>query len=374
MTKDTTLTRPLVTIKDVRPVDDAGQVHYETVMTAAFILNLVDEKLLLLEGNIRPDHMPGHKLGTKTARKINAWADELLRNNAVIGNISIRLDPACDFVVEEDEDEEGRFDLYLLEGVFDCGIDSLSRIKAILRAGRSPAASFDLSTRFAVRLWVADRTLGNRVASIYNTRGDKVNDTAAKYAYQNTASERMARELMNKSPHLGLDNVEVLANSVSASSNKLVAFNTLAQAITTFWEEEPLDEAAEEGMVEYLVSFWDELVRVRSEFGRLSKSQRQSVRGSLIAGTALSIHGVVAVADALFKKGDSIEGALARLSEPVNVDEEVLDYFSYDNPVWVKRGILVPATDKQGNERKNLRMSFQTRKAMANELIARLRI
>jgi len=137
---------------------------------------------LSLTGNIRPAHNPDFGEGAKTRRKIDAWAEELLRNNAVIGNISVRLDPAtCLYQINEEDD--GQLDLVVSRGEFDCKVDSLSRIKAILKAAKSPAGTFDLGTKFAVRIWVVDDDTGNRVAAIYNTRGDKVNDTAAKFAW-----------------------------------------------------------------------------------------------------------------------------------------------------------------------------------------------
>jgi len=366
-----TRTEPLAIVKDVRIVDDAGDEHFETIMTAGYILQLIEDKLLLLENNIRPDHRPGAKMGTKTRRKIDTWASELMQNDAVIGNISIRVDPDSSFYYVI-EDEDGNDNLILYRGNFDCAIDSLSRIKAIVKAAQSPGGSFDPGTRFAVRIWQADEDLGRRVAAIYNTRGDKVNDSTAKYAWQSTAEQRIARKLMNESLHLTVDNVEILTNTVSASSHKLFAFNTLSEAIERFWDAEPLTEKDEDEQVAYLVRFWDELVRVRPEFGRLPKSGRTELRGQSMAGTALSIHGVIAIAYDLYRLDWNLRETLARLKEPELIEIEggtrEVDYFSYDNPTWVSAGLLVPGKSKDGEERKTLRMSFQTRNAMANEL------
>jgi hypothetical protein len=358
------LTLPL-RIEAVRAVDDAGSVHFETVMTGAYIRDLVDSGLLKLTGNIRPDHMEGQRMRMKTKRKIETWARELLQNDAVIGNISIRLDPRSS--KWEVDEEEGQTDLLVDRGEFDCGIDSLSRIKAILKAAKSPAGTFNQATRFQVRIWIAERELANRVAMVYNTRGDKVNDSTAKYAYQETAEQRIARALMMESEHLGQDNVEVLTNTVSASSHKLVAFNTLSQAVETFWTADPVNAAEEKEQAAFLVGFWDELVSVRPEFGRLTKSQRQAYRGTSIAGTALSIHGMVAVANAMWEGDLEVAGALKKFAEQVSVDGRMVDYFSYDNPIWTDLGVLVNARDKDGGTKKNLRMSFQTRKAVASE-------
>lgn len=362
-----------VVVSDVRSVDDAGGTHYESIWTARFLVDLVDNGLLQLSGNIRPDHNPEYGEGTKTRRKIEAWADELLRNNAVIGNISVRLDPAtCRYQITKEDDDQ--LDLVVSHGEFDCKVDSLSRIKAIVKAAKSPAGTFDPDTKFAVRIWVVDDDTGNRVAAIYNTRGDKVNDTAAKFAWQATPEQRMARLLMMQSRHLGLDNVEVLRNTVSASSHKLCAFNSLSQAMETFWRAEPLTEAEEQDQVKFLVDFWDTLVAVRPEFGRLTTERRKQVRGSSIAGTALSVHGLISAADALYQQGIDPASVLPALNDTVVVDGVEIDYFSYDNPLWLRIGVLVLAEGKDGTQRKQLRVSFPSRRAIADELKRQLNV
>ena len=362
-----------VVVYDVHPVDDAGGVHYESIWTARFLVDLVNRELLQLTGNIRPDHNPDYGEGAKTRRKIETWAEELLRNDAVIGNISVRLDPETSRYNITQEDD-GQLDLNVSRGEFDCKVDSLSRIKAILKAAKSPAGTFNLDTKFAVRIWIVDDETGNRVAATYNTRGDKVNDTAAKFAWQATPEQRMARMLMMQSPHLGLDNVEVLRNTVSASSYKLCAFNTLSQAMETSWRAEPLTEGEEQDQVKFLVDFWDALVDVRPEFGRLTTERRKQVRGSSVAGTALSVHGLIAAADALYQHDIDPASVLPMLAEDVIVDGEKLDYFSYDNPLWLRIGVLAQAESKDGELRKQLRMSFPSRRAIADELKRKLRV
>jgi len=368
-----TITSDRALVSDVRPVDDAGGTHYESIWTAAYLVELVDQGLLQLTGNIRPDHNPEYGEGAKTRRKIEMWAEELLRNNAVIGNISVRLDPAtCEFEIVEEDD--GQLDLIVHRGEFDCKVDSLSRIKAILKAAKSPAGTFDLNTKFAVRIWVVDDEVGNRVAAIYNTRGDKVNDTAAKFAWQATPEQRMARLLMMNSRHLGLDNVEVLRNTVSASSHKLCAFNTLSQGMETFWRGEPLTESEEETQAKFLVDFWDALVTVRPEFGRLTTERRKQVRGSSIAGTALSVHGLIAAAYALYQHRIDPASVLPALKDMVEVDGQKVDYFSYENPLWLRIGVLALAETRDGTLRKQLRVSFPSRRAIAEELTRKLKI
>jgi hypothetical protein len=282
-----------------------------------------------------------------------------------MGNLSVRLDPEkAVWVVEQDEDGDWRVKIY--EGYLDTGVDSQSRLTSVLKANRNPLGTFKGETRFAVRIWIANDDLAARVGSDYNTRGDKVNDTAAKFAYQDNAEKRIARKLLEGSAHLGVDNVEVLKNTVSASSPKLFAFNTLTQAMETYWrgDEEQLQ-------AEFLVKFWDALVEVRKEFGRLGKSARQELRGASMAGTALSIHGVIAVASEVYIQDLDPKKVLAPLGEPVYYGGKGVDYFSYENPIWMKIGALVSSVGKDGQERQTLRMSFQTRSAVANELKSR---
>jgi hypothetical protein len=116
------------------------------------------------------------------------------------------------------------------------------------------------------------------------------------------------------------------------------------------------------------------LVAVRPEFGRLTTERRKQVRGSSIAGTALSVHGLIAAADALYQHGINSALVLPMLQDPVVVDGEEVDYFSYDNPLWLRIGVLALAESKDGTQRKQLRMSFPSRRAIADELKRKLRV
>lgn len=356
---------PVAVIRHLRVVQDAGRSHYEGIMTGAWFADSLATGVLEYGGNIRPDWQTD-KMGAKTRRKVERWTEELLQNNAVMGNLSVRLDPGnCEYEIEQDEDGDWTLTLWL--GHLDTAVDSQSRITSIVRAVNNPVGSFDSQTRFATRIWVADDQLAARVGSDYNTRGDKVNDTAAKFAYQDTAEKRIARALLQNSTHLGVDNVEVLKNAVSASSSKLFAFNTLTQAMESFWHGDPVNKDDEEAQSLFLVNYWDALVSIRPEFGRLGKTERTALRGTSMAGTALSIHGIIAIAYEIFKRGLTPKDVLLPLAEPVYVDGEAVDYFSYQNPIWAKLGALVDT-----NGKKQLRMSFQTRRTVAAELKRRL--
>jgi hypothetical protein len=164
-------THPLE-IVNVNEVDDNGGVHIEAQMTAAFLVDLHRRGLLTLTGNIRPAHQQSRLTG-KTRTKVNKWTSELLDNNAIIGNISVRLDPTRSEYEIWHDDETGLTNMTITEGVLDCAVDSLSRIKAILAAADNPLGSFNLDTRFQVRIWLVDDANAKKVATIYNTRATR---------------------------------------------------------------------------------------------------------------------------------------------------------------------------------------------------------
>jgi hypothetical protein len=89
----------------------------------------------------------------------------------------------------------------------------------------------------------------------------------------------------------------------------------------------------------------------------------------------VSVHGAIALADAMRTQSVPLS-ELSKLSSTVTINEDgterQVDFFSYDNPLWITVGVLTLAPDKTGNSRKTLRMSFQSRRAMRDALKARL--
>jgi hypothetical protein len=361
----------------VNYVDDGGLLAAEMVVTGADIVGLYDTGRLVV-GNARPDHdtillKSGKQRYRKTSARLKNWTEDLLRNDAIIGNLTFNLNPDTT-TVDLDEDNHR---LTVKQGNFDEDVDSATRTRAIIAAAKNPAQTFDLSTRFAVRVWFATKDEEDKLFHVYNQVGEKVNDTVAKFQYQSTAHQRIAKLLMTGNGHLGFDNIEVQSNTVSANSAKLAAFNTFSQAVESFWTNEPMTEMDEKADAQYLIDFWDELVAHRPEFGKLSKAERQAHRGNSIAGTAVSIHGVVALADRMRVAGTSLKDLSGLRSSVItneNGQDRLVDYFDYDNPVWTQIGVLVSAVGKDGHQRKALRMSFQTRRAMGEELINKLNL
>ena len=351
-------THPLELV-NVNEVDDSGDVQIETQMTARFVIDLHRRGLLSLTGNIRPAHLQ-ERLTGKTKTKVNKWTTELLANNAIIGNISVRLDPTKSEYELWHDAETGLANMTITKGVLDCAVDSLSRIKAILQAADNPLGSFDLDTRFQVRIWLLDDVAAKKVATIYNTRGDKVNDSTAKYAYSETKEQEVARRLVNGSEHLGQDNIEVLSNSVSASSHKLAAFNTISKAIETSWRGGPATAADVEAQTSWLISAWDSLVKVRPEFGKLSTPVRQEQRKANIASTAVAIYGLIGTMSTMYAEHVDPEVAFKALT----TDGGNEDVFAWANPIWSRAGVVTPT----GSGSLGTRNSFPARRAATRVL------
>lgn len=351
-------------ILNVSLVDDAGSEHIECQMTGSFLVDLHKSGLLQLTGNIRPAHNVERLVG-KTRTKVQKWTQELLANDAIIGNISIRLNPdASEWEIWTD-DETGQDNLTITQGTLDCAVDSLSRIKAILAAAENQLGSFKLDTRFQVRIWFLNDAEAKKVATIYNTRGDKVNDSTAKYAYSETKEQELARRLVNGSEHLGQANVEVLSNSVSASSNKLTAYNTISKAIEISWGGGPVTAADIEAQSSWLISAWDSLVRVHPEFGMLSTPARREQRQTTIASSAVAIHGLIGAMSMMYAYHVDPEEAFQRIATP----EDGTDIFSFENPIWRDRGVVVTSG---GSDRLTTRNSFGARRAVSSILHAEM--
>jgi hypothetical protein len=353
-------THPLQ-IVNVNEVDDAGGVHIETQMTGRFLVDLHRRGILTLTGNIRPAHMQ-EKLTGKTKTKVNKWTSELLDNSAIIGNISVRLDPSKSEYEVWYDDESGQTNMTIAEGTLDCAVDSLSRIKAILQAADNPLGSFNLDTRFQVRVWLVNDDMAKKVATIYNTRGDKVNDSTAKYAYSETKEQEVARRLVNGSEHLGQDNVEVLSNSVSASSHKLTAFNTISRALETSWKGGPVTAADVEAQSSWLISAWNSLVKVRPEYGKLSTPARQAQRESNIASTAVVIYGLIGAMSTMY--AEHIDPAVA--FKVLGTEDGESDVFAWENPIWSRAGVVTPTGSDSGTL--TTRNSFPARRAATRVL------
>jgi hypothetical protein len=347
-----------LTFRNITIVDDGGSEQVEVALTGGFIVALYQAGLLTLTGNIRPAHNTGKRLAGKTKTKVNRWVSELLDNRAIIGNISIRLDPTKSESEVWTDDETGEECLTIHSGVLDCAVDSLSRIKAIIQAAENKYGTFDLGTRIQTRVWILDDERAKEVAVNYNTRGDRVNDSTAKFAHAEAPETKLAQKLVHGSKHLGQANIEVLSNAVSWSSHKLTAFNTVARALELSWKGEPNSEAEMQAQAAWLIAAWDALVQVRPEFGIAKTPERQKYRKELISGSAVVIHAIIATMSRMYT--DKIDPAAAFIGLAPTDDGAGgwIDPMSIEAPEWLANGVVARTPEGSLSPRN----SFQARR------------
>ena len=143
------------------------------------------------------------------------------------------------------------------------------------------------------------------------------NDSTAKYAYSETKEQELARRLVNGSEHLGQDNVEVLSNSVSASSHKLAAYNTISRAIETSWKGGPVTAADIEAQSSWLISAWDSLVRRGRNSANCRRRRARTQRKKTIASSAVVIYGLIGAMSTMYTDHVDPDEAFERMRSMV---------------------------------------------------------
>jgi hypothetical protein len=208
-----------------------------------------------------------------------------------------------------------------------------------------------------VRVWLLHDDLAKKVATIYNTRRDKVNDSTAKYAYSETKEQEIARRLVNGSEHLGQDNIEVLANSVSAGSHKLTAFTTISRALETSRKGGPVTAAYDvEAQSSSLISARDSLVKVCPQYGKVSTPARQDQRSANIASTTVVIYGLIGAMSTVYAEHIDPDVAFKELV----TNDDGAHIFAWDNEIWSRAGVVTPSGPTGHADQRN---SFPARRA-----------
>ena len=379
---------------------DGGQEVVEIVTTIGEIVGLYDMGLLEVR-NARPMHQKKllangtEKEFTGTDVRLKRWVDQLIRNEGILGNLSWAFDP--DTTEVELDYDAGTLTLH--KGKIETP-DSATRHRAIIDASRAPVTLLDPNRKVSVRGWfVPKQRVGEQQSGLtfeqvfdsYNQDGKPVNATVAKFNYQRDAVSKLVRALVEKSPHLGLDNVEVVQNAVSSSSSKLAAYNTFATAFADLYKAD-LDIAEEfDAELAWLLSAWDELVQALPGVGRVGKSKAQAIRETSVMRSAVVVYGYVGLLARIREEGADPGASLAKLPGqvaltadsaetrltggqlvPVYRQGEVVDFFSTGNPLWQRTGLLVPVENPDtGAVRLQTRNARQTRMSVLNALVER---
>lgn len=246
--------------------------------------------------------------------------------------------------------------------------DSVHRHHAIKRAVDSVAhgSNFNPDRRFSLRIWRVHEEFENQIFYAMNMEHDKADATRSKWLAQKNAGQKIAREVVRRSPHLGEGNVETVTNTLSIKNPRLAAFNTLSSGFEEAWADIAPEDVDQ--VVVWFVEFWDKLVEVLPELGRLPLLQRQRSRKESLVGWAISIQGYIRLARRFYDEGYNLS-LLDDLREPeLEPDGTGYNFFAWTNPVFQRAGIIVPAVRKGGEKRLTARNSHQTRRAMADVL------
>ena len=361
------------TFEDVVFSQDGGEDVVEIVTTMQDIVDLHNTGRLEIK-NARPMHekktlKSGREKYAGTDDRLKNWVDQLIRNKGVLGNLSWNFDPN-----ETDVDLDMKNRRLTLKSGTITTPDSATRHRAIIEAAEAVPRTIDLSRKVSIRGWfvprqaegqMSDKLTFEQVFDSYNQDGKPVNATVAKYNYQRDEIAKLVRKVFEESPHLTVENVETVQNSISKSSSKLVAYNTLHTGFDNNWKidlnnQEDLDREAK-----WIVAAWNDLVEALPEVGRVGKAAAQKLRETSVVRSAVLVHAYIALmceirdidgspADYFSRlpgkvtlTADSVETVFNKHGDigPRFHKGEVVDFFSYGNPLWQQTGMLLPNED-----------------------------
>jgi DndB-like DNA-sulfur modification-associated protein len=352
---------------------DGGNECWDTTITAREVAKA--KRFGMLE--IDQDRQRGKNSVTGKAmvkqEKVDRWARQLQEDTAIFGQLTWNFRPESSKVhfVPDDPTNPTHGTLVVEEGTATLP-DSVHRHLAIDKAVESVAhgSSFNPDRRFSLRIWAVPADVENDIFYAMNMEHDKADATRSKWLAQKNTGQKIAVAVVRRSPHLGDANVETVSNTLSVKNARLAAFNTLASGFEEAWADiqpEDFDKA-----VGWFLDFWDKLVEVIPELGLASLTERQKYRRESLVGWAIAIQGYIRLARRFYDEGQDLsllEHLRGTHQEP---DGTTYDFFAWNNPVFQRAGIIVPAVNKKGETRLTARNSHQTRRAMGEVLAVKV--
>ena len=360
------------TLENVVKTWDGETECYDAVVKARDIATLSQTGFLRLD----PEHQRGKDQVTGKLRldmkKVERWAEQLIEGGAYLGQLSwnFRKDSPDERTIEYDPNTG---ELTIEPGAAATIPDSYHRHLAIVKAVESAAkgSRFDANRPVSVRIYNVRAEEENRIFYAMNEEGRPADATRSKWLHPVDGPVKLARKLVESCPHLR-DNVDTIRDRLSKRNPRICAFGTLAGAFSDHWKDlEDLDEAVIRGHMDYLVRFWERLVTVRPELGKLNLKARQEVRKASLVDSAMAIRAYVGIARRMQEEGRGL-AALEKLAEPTVVDGREVDFFSRPNPLWEKVGVLVPMTKEDGTTSLQLRNARQAHEAMFRAVAERV--
>ncbi len=223
-------------------------------------------------------------------------------------------------------------------------------LRWIAETGSEKMGSYNPERAYGLVICTDDFQGEARRFCVYNFLGWRMASTTARYIESKTQSpnthSRLARELMERSSVLGTANVEILSNQLSKHTAKMLTFGTLVDSLRMAFPD--LTEESYSEALDYLVEFIGELSRVRpNEIALLSVAQRQKVRESSLAHHPATWQALMRLATWLREqKEENWKARLQVLAKAYTYalkgQPQTCDLFSFQNPIWLERGVLAP--------------------------------
>lgn len=354
-----------VTLEDVLQSQDGPFECWDTSLTAREITDLWKQGFLKLD----PERQRGTDFSGKQVKddkKIERWVEELIQDRAIFGQLSwnIRRGSGNQHEVTYNADDRtlsmAASAAYLP--------DSYHRHMAIVAATDSAerGSGFDPNRRFSVQIFNVPAENENEIFYWRNQEGQKADPTRSKWL-KRAGTVKLAAQFVQDCPHLTGNNVDTVRDRISKRNPRLCAFNTLALAFEQFWGDYSENNKGRE--LEFMLTYWDALLKVLPELGTLNLKARQQTREKLLSDNALAVMAYVGLARTFFEENIPLN-KLSRLAIPITTEKgRSLPFFSRENPLWQELGILVPA---QKTGKLSIRNARQSREEMLKAIKGRV--
>lgn len=240
--------------------------------------------------------------------------------------------------------------------------DSHHRHQAILKAVRTWRTApreypkFSGSREFKVDLYFLTR---EDEGNYFFDKNQRPKPTAKSKAYDLTTLDHLsllAKKMIDSSRNLP-GNVNRVTDRLVSKNPQVVTLSTLREMMKSFAPHEELDASELDGLAAVAAQFYDMLARVRPELGRLDSQARQFIRETLIADSAVMMHGFAALMKEYNEDLGSLGTAKARAEWTKKL--EILsskkryrlgswrgDLFEKANPLWQELGVVKPGRDR----------------------------
>lgn len=321
---------------------------------------------------------PVSQLEVKSERKMRNWAEYDMAGNLFIGqlNYALHTERGTTFEIIHGDDGHRRIQVNGAALMADGRQRSYTVRKSVEHVDQFGHETYDPEETVQVVIWLeADSDTRKEIFAQLNLGrgGDPASKSAVRWMAPEGELQQTARRFVERSPHLGQDNVNVVTDSVRKGDHRLAGFHTFVKALETAWGNRRLPTPQEtEELLDFLVRFYDKLVEVRPEMGVVSLGTRQKAREEFVTGSPLFLYGAMQIAVDLFHE----EGPYADLRGLEAFEGDEGDAFlSLSNDEWKQWGVMLPHFDPWKNEVTSYRIanSLPSRRAMAQAIRQRFK-